>query len=90
MKMMCRTRVEDFDRWFGVFQSHKNAHKEAGLVLELLARENEDPDNIFFVFEVQSLDRAIAFIESPESAEAGKSAGVIDGEYHFVDELNGY
>ena len=90
MKMMCRTRVENFDRWFGVFRSHENAHREAGLALELLAREKGDPDNIFFVFEIRNLDLAIAFLESPESAEAGKNAGVIDGEYHFVDELNGY
>jgi hypothetical protein len=36
------------------------------------------------------MEKAQAFIDDPVSAEAGKAAGVIDGEYHFVENAAGY
>jgi hypothetical protein len=53
-------------------------------------RTVEDPDNVFFVFEVSSLELARIFISNPESAKAAKASGVIDGEYHFVEDAGGY
>jgi hypothetical protein len=83
--MLCRNRVEDFDRWKAVFDSHPAAQRDAGLRLTHLWRELEDPNNVFFLFEVSDIDKARAFISTPEAAEAGVVSGVIDGEVHFVD-----
>jgi hypothetical protein len=47
----------------------------------------DEPNNIFFLFEVLSLDKAQKFINAPEAAEAGEISGVIDGEIHFVEEV---
>ena len=47
-------------------------------------RELEQPDNVFFLFEVEDVAKARAFITSPTAAEVGKASGVIDGEYHFL------
>ena len=55
-----------------------------------LWRSLEEPNNIFFVFEVASMEKARAFISNPEAAEAGKASGVLDGEYHFVEDAEGY
>ena len=49
-----------------------------------------NPDNVFFLFEVASLERAQAFISDPAAAEAGKISGVLDGEYHFLEASVGY
>lgn len=84
--MLCRNRVADFDRWRSVFDSHLRAHEDAGLRLVHLWRTVEDPNNVFFVFDLASVERARAFIEDPEAAAAGEQAGVLDGEYHFVEE----
>jgi hypothetical protein len=88
--MLCRNRVADFSRWHAVFASHASAHRNAGLQLVNLWRSVEEPNNIFFLFEVASMDKAREFIGDPEAAEAGRASGVIDGEYHFVGDAGGY
>lgn len=88
--MMCRTRASDFSVWKGVFDSHADAHRNAGLKLVNMWRSVEEPNNVFFLFEVADMDRANRFINSPDSAQAGEVSGVIDGEYHFVESTPGY
>jgi hypothetical protein len=50
----------------------------------------EDPNNIFFWFEIASMDRALTYISNVEAANVGAAAGVIDGTYHFLDAAGGY
>ena len=88
--MLCRNRVADFAKWKAVFESHAQAHRAAGLRLRDLWRDVEDPNNVFFLFEVSSLDKARTFISDPAAAEAGKASGVRDGEYHFLESRLGY
>jgi len=88
--MLCRNRVADFSRWHAVFASHQAAHRDAGLRLVNLWRSVEEPNNIFFLFEVASMDKAQEFIADPEAAKAGQASGVIDGEYHFIEDAGGY
>jgi len=90
MVMLCRNRVADFAKWKAIFASHAPAHREAGLSLMNLWRGVEDPNNIFFLFEVTSLEKARAFISNPAAAEAAKTSGVLDGEYHFLESSAGY
>ncbi len=88
--MLCRNRVADFSRWKAVFASHETAHQKAGLRLVKIWRVLEDPNNVFFMFEVASIDRAREFISDPEAAKAADTSGVLDGEYHFVEDAGGY
>jgi len=88
--MLCRNRVADFATWKSFFDSHASAHGAAGLHLVNLWRGMEDPNNVFFLFRIESIERANAFIGAPEAAAAGKSSGVLDGEYHFIESSEGY
>lgn len=88
--MLCRNRVADFSRWKAVFASHQAAHQQAGLRLLHVWRSLEEPNNVFFLFEVASMDKAREFISNPEAAKAGEASGVIDGEYHFVADAGAY
>ena len=88
--MLCQNRVADFSKWKAVFDSHAQAHRAAGLHLRDLWRDVEEPNNVFFVFEVTNLDNARAFISDPAAAEAGKTSGVLEGEYHFLESSQGY
>ena len=83
--MLCRNGVADFAKWKRIFDSQRDAHGEAGLKLVYLWRELEDQNNVFFLFEVSDIEKAKAFINTPEAAETGKASGVLDGEYHFVE-----
>ena len=88
--MLCRNRVLDFSRWKAVFASHAQAHRDAGLHLVRIWRTLDDPNNVFFLFEVGSLEKAGEFISNPDAAKAGESSGVIEGEYHFMEDADGY
>ena len=88
--MLCRNRVTDFPRWKAIFSSHAATHRDAGLGLVNMWRSIEDPNNIFFMFEVASLEKAREFISNPEAATAADASGVVDGEYHFVKDAGGY
>ena len=83
--MLCRNRVRDFATWKRVFDSHTEAHRAAGLRLLHLWREVGDDGNVFFLFRVEDLDRARAFVTDPAAAEAGREAGVVDGEIWYLD-----
>jgi hypothetical protein len=87
--MICRNRVKNYEKWKAVFDSHQEAHKESGLKLVKIWRKVEDENNVFFLLEVENIEKAQEFINNPESAEAGKVSGVMDGEYHFVEEAGG-
>ena len=50
-----------------------------------LWRNAEDPNEIFFLFDVEDRDRAVAFMSTPEAAAAGERAGATEGEYWFVE-----
>jgi len=88
--MLCRNHVADFARWKAIFVSHAQAHREAGLHLVKIWRALDDPNNVFFLFEVGSMEKAKAFISNPEAAKAAQSSAVLDGEYHFVEDAGGY
>ena len=82
--MLCRNRVTDYAKWRAVFDSHLESQVDSGLVLVSLWRDVEEPNNVFFMFEVTDMDKARDFIESPDAEKTGEESGVIDGEMHFV------
>jgi len=88
--MLCRNRVKDFARWKAVFASHERGHQNAGLHLVNLWRAVDEPNNIYYVFEVASMDKARKFISDPEAAKAAEASGVIEGDYHFAEDAGGY
>jgi hypothetical protein len=87
-RMLCRNKVADFGKWKAIFDSHKDAHRQAGLTLENLWRGLADPNEVFFIFSVADLNKAKAFITAPDAAETGKRAGLIEGEYWFVGDAS--
>jgi hypothetical protein len=86
VRMLCRNKIADFDRWKAVFDSHKHAHRQAGLFLEILWRGLDDPNEVFFIFSLADLGRTRSFISAPDAAETAKQAGVIEGQVWFLRE----
>ena len=83
--MLCRNQVADFARWRAVFASHEAAHRDAGLRLVKLWRGVEEPNHVFFIFEVASVDKARKFISDPEAAKAAEEKFKDVGEaYRYV------
>jgi hypothetical protein len=88
--MLCRNRVKDFATWKKVFDSHAQAHRDAGLHLTSLWRSRDEPNNVFFLFAVSDADGAQAFVNAPEGKESAEASGVVDGEFHFLESGGGY
>ncbi len=82
--LLCRNRVADYSRWKAVFDSHAEAGRRAGLQLVHMWRGVAEPSDVFFMFEVASVEMARAFMRNPEAARAAQTSGVIEGEYHFI------
>lgn len=85
MELLVRNKVRDFDHWKGVFDQQSEAGLAAGMKLARMWRTADDPNNVFFILEVEDRKRAEDYMHAPESAEVGRKAGVIDGEYYFLD-----
>lgn len=90
LHMIVRNRVADFSEWKRIFDSHAEAHREAGLRLIHLWQSIEDENNVFVLFEVADIEKARKFVTAPEGTEAGKAAGVLEGEIHFLSVTEGY
>lgn len=87
MQLLVRNTVKDFATWVEVFRKEDPAAEAFGLVVEQLWQDAADPNTVWFLFSVESRERADAFMARPESAEAGKASGVIDGEYHYLESV---
>jgi hypothetical protein len=88
--MLCRNRVRNFDQWKGVFDTHADAHRAAGLKLVHLWYELNNPRNIFFLFEVEDVERARAFLEAADATKAEHESGLIEGDFRFFGQSMGY
>ena len=50
-----------------------------------LWRAVDDPNNVFFILNVEDIEQANAFMARPESQEIGEKSGVIDGEFYYLE-----
>ncbi len=87
MQLLVRNKVKDFSTWYAYFDEESAAAAEYGVTLAGLWQKADDPNNVFFLLDVEDVDRANAFMARPESQEIGLKSGVIDGEFHFLETI---
>jgi len=85
MQLLVRNKVKDFSTWYGYFKKDSSAAAEYGVTLVRLWQTPDDPNDVFFLLDVEDVGRANAFMARPESQETGVKSGVIDGEVHFLN-----
>lgn len=85
MQLLCRNDVEDFATWKQHFDADSEAQRDAGLTLLQMWQEHGTPSRVFFLFEVNDLDKARGFIDAPRARAQAEKSGVRDGVYHFVE-----
>jgi hypothetical protein len=85
--LLVKHGVADFTVWRGVFDSHAEAQREAGLELLHVLRDTGDRNLVVLLFRVHDLDRARAFVEAPSASESAEISGVIGvPEISFLSE----
>lgn len=88
LQLLCRNRITDYERFRGAFLADLDRAGAAGLRLRALWREVDAPEEVHFLFDADDRHRAEAFMTSPESAASGEQAGVVDGDYHWLEPLD--
>jgi hypothetical protein len=88
--MLCRNRVRNFATWKRVFDSHADSHRRAGLKLVHLWQDEDSSSQVFFLFEVEDIARARAFVTGPDTPSVAHESGLIEGEFHFFRQSLGY
>lgn len=84
--MLCRVRVADYAAWKAVFDSHVAAHRQAGLKVNQLLRNIDEPNEVFILMEADDLEKARAFVTSPDVPDAKQKAGVIgEPDVYFLE-----
>ena len=85
MQLLVRNKVKDFSKWYTYFEKDSAAAADYGLTLVCLWQTSDEPNDVFFLLNVEDVDRANAFMARPESQEIGIKSGVIDGEFHYLE-----
>ena len=84
MQLLVRNKVKDFANWYTYFEADSAVAAKYGLTFARLWQKADDPNDVFFLLDVEDIDRANAFMARPGAEEIGVKAGVIDGEVHFL------
>lgn len=84
LQLLVRNRVADYSRWRACFEEELAPAADYGLTLAALWQDAEDPNTIFFLFNLRSIEEARAFMARPESEAMGIRAGVLEGDFNFL------
>jgi len=76
--LLVRHKVKEFHEWKRVFDTHKEAQRNAGLRIEKVMRNLYEPNEVFLFFEVTDLAKARGFVNSPAVPNAQAESGVVD------------
>jgi len=84
MQLLVRNKVKSFATWYRFLLQDTEAAAAFGITLDRVWQAEDDSNDVYFILNVEDRERAIAFMERPESAEIGEQSGVIDGEVRFL------
>jgi len=80
-------KVEDFNKWKPYFDQHSDFRAQNGSKGGKVFKSISDPNEVFVLFEWDSVDNAKKFTQSDSLREVMKEAGVLGmPELHFIEE----
>ena len=81
-------KIEDYSKWKPAFDDHASYRAENGSMGGKVFRNADNPNDIFVLLEINSIENAKKFVSSVDTQEAMKNAGVVGmPEIYFVDEI---
>jgi heme-degrading monooxygenase HmoA len=87
--ILSRNKVEDYDKWFSVFNSSEGiAARKAGGVKSLqIFRNQDDPTEVIALIEWESLDSARKYYRNMEFLKRQPMIGVYQWWIDYLDEV---
>jgi heme-degrading monooxygenase HmoA len=87
--VFARHKVEDYSTWKSTFDEFINKRRAGGEKSFQILHQNNDSNNLFLVFEWDSLDNARKFMSSEELKNTMRKAGVMEEpQIHFLNEVD--
>ncbi len=87
MQLLVWNQVKNFSDWEPWFRADLPVAKHYGLSLARLWQAADDPNLVYFLMEVEDVERANAFMARPESTDTGVRSGVIDGGIQYLQPI---
>lgn len=86
--LLVHHKVEDYGKWKPVFDEHGSFRNESGSNGGRVFRSADNPNELFILFEWDSVENAQKFAQSDSLKEAMQKAGVVGiPEVYFVEEV---
>ncbi|MCI0531129.1 MAG: hypothetical protein L0Y74_04160 [candidate division Zixibacteria bacterium] len=82
--MLVRHKVEDFAKWKKVLDSQTENHIKAGMTIKHVWRNDADPNDIFFLFHLRSMEEAQDYLNTPQPGVAEEAGVVGVPEIYFL------
>jgi quinol monooxygenase YgiN len=71
-------KVKDYNAWKKTFDNFEDTRRSGGERSYRIMRTEDDPNNLYVMFEWDSPENARSFFQSPELKDAMERAGVVD------------
>jgi hypothetical protein len=69
-----RFKIQDVEAWKQIIESDKLVHKAAGMHFKQVWKNIDNPVEIFFIFEVEDVNRAKLFLQKAGALDKEKQA----------------
>ena len=71
-------KIANYDQWKSIYDAHAGVRKIVGLREEHVWCSVTDPNDVFILFATDTLNTALAYVNSAELRSTMQGAGVID------------
>jgi heme-degrading monooxygenase HmoA len=86
--MLVRHKVKDFTKWKPVYDEHANVRKDSGSKGAHLFRNADNPNEVFVLYEWETVDKAKKFAQSENLRQKMQEAGVSEKpDIYFLNEV---
>lgn len=87
VNILIHAKIEDYNKWKPVFDEHSSFRAQMGSKSGKIFHTSGNPNEIFILFEWESIESAKKFSQSDNLKEAMKSSGLIGmPDIHFLEE----
>ncbi len=86
--LIVRHVVEDYETWKPHYDAHGSVRKKFGCTGEQLFRTTENPDDLFLLFEWDTVENARKFVQTSDVKEVMAKSGVVGiPEIHYLEKI---
>lgn len=85
--LLIRHKTRDYATWKAAFDDFSETRRASGEKSYQIFHPDDDPNNLWLLFEWDNLDNARTFMANPDLKEVMDAAGVIEApEVYFLEE----